>query len=166
MLFKHLLLFITLFSNTNAEPANKAAVEGFLECLNSYNASSIYAYAVSTQGYLILGPLQDIHSTDDVDLKPFSICNRMFGISFDCTFDFGARTFNPTYQLKNLNGVVAEDLINEGLLARERNDVVFNDDEETRLSRFVAFANNLGFNADQIRDVLGFDTNPLLDKMN
>jgi hypothetical protein len=56
-------------------------------------------------------------------------------------------------------------LIDEGLLARERSNV-FNNNEETRLSQFVAFANNLGFNTDQIREVLGFDPNPHLDKMN
>lgn len=163
-----LTLFVTLINRIRAEPANIDVVQHFLDCLQFHNATD-YAYKVTTEGELTFAPLLNTNFHADVDLKPFSVCNHIFGLGFYGSFDYGINAFDPSSDLKDIRGVNATDLIDEGLLARDdQNATSFNTsdfDRNNRITQFVAVADSIGFNASEMSSVVGFDVTPHLTKL-
>lgn len=152
-----LVFALAFLKGVFAVPANEKVVEEFLDCLHFHNATG-YAYNVTSTGELIIAPLAETTEDNAIDRAPWSICNRLFGLGFQCSLDFGVRTYNPDTVLLDLNDATASGLIESGLQARPLPPMIA-DSFEQRMSNFKMMARDMGFPEDTINQFLGIELN-------
>lgn len=115
MLLTNLLAFLSYILFTTATPANPKLLQAFLDCLKFNNATN-YGLSVEDNGYLSLAPLNPQLTTNST---PYRICDQMFGLGFYASFDHGCHTYHDGDNLKDIETVTGDQLVEMGVVSRD-----------------------------------------------